>query len=251
MKDTPFTADRLLALYDRVAEAEDAIPGLRRFVLDLAVRGKLVEQDPTDEPAAELLKRIAKEKARLVKAGEIKKSEVEGLAADDEPFELPRGWAWTRLGSIGDWGAGSTPSRGNSELYGGSVTWLKSGELNDNTALAGSEETVTEVAVKKGSFRVNKPGDVLLAMYGATIGKLAILAETAVTNQAVCGCTPFAGVANRFLFLFLLSYRANFHAASEGGAQPHSVAPSRVIHSSPADSDLLDEPRTNFAADGR
>ena len=214
-------ADQLLELYDRVADAPDAIPRLRRFVLDLAMRGKLVEQDAADEPASELLKRIAKEKARLVKAGEIKKSEVDGLAVDDEPFELPTGWAWTRLGSIGDWGAGSTPSRGNSELYGGSVTWLKSGELNDNIALAGSEETVTEVAVIKGSFRVNKPGDVLLAMYGATIGKLAILAETAVTNQAVCGCTPFDGVTNRFLFLFLLSYRAKFHAASEGGAQPN------------------------------
>ena len=221
MKDGTFTADRLLALYDRVAEAEDAIPRLRRFVLDLAVRGKLVVQDPTDEPAAELLKRIAKEKARLVKAGEIKKSEVEALPLEDEPHALPQTWVWTRLGSIGDWGAGSTPSRGNSELYGGSVTWLKSGELNDNTALGGSEETVTDEAVKKGSFRVNKPGDVLIAMYGATIGKLAILAETAVTNQAVCGCTPFEGVKNRFLFLFLLSYRANFHAASEGGAQPN------------------------------
>jgi type I restriction enzyme S subunit len=221
MKDTPSTADRLLALYDQVAEAEDAIPRLRRFVLNLAVRGKLLEQDPTDEPAAELLKRIAKEKARLVKEGEIKKSEVKDLAPEDEPFALPFNWAWTRLGSIGDWGAGSTPSRGNSELYGGSVTWLKSGELNDNTALAGSEETVTELAVKKGSFRVNKPGDVLLAMYGATIGKLAILAETAVTNQAVCGCTAFNGVSNRFLFLFLLSYRAQFHEASEGGAQPN------------------------------
>lgn len=221
MKDGTFTADRLLALHDRVAEAEDAIPRLRRFVLDLAVRGKLVEQDPNDEPAAELLKRIAKEKARLVKAGEIKKSEVDALPPEDEPHALPQTWVWTRLGSIGDWGAGSTPSRGNSELYGGSVTWLKSGELNDNTALRGSEETVTEEAVKKGSFRLNKPGDVLIAMYGATIGKLAILAETAVTNQAVCGCTPFEGVANRFLFLFLLSYRANFHAASEGGAQPN------------------------------
>ncbi|QCO54451.1 restriction endonuclease subunit S [Pseudorhodobacter turbinis] len=221
MKDATFSSARLLALYDRISDADDAIPRLRRFVQDLAVRGKLVEQDASDEPAAELLERIAQEKARLVKAKEIKKSEVESVTHDEEPYVLPRNWAWTRLGSIGDWGAGSTPSRGNSELYGGSMTWLKSGELNDNTALAGSEETVTEIAVKKGSFRVNKPGDVLIAMYGATIGKLAILAETAVTNQAVCGCTPFDGVANRFLFLFLLAYRAKFHAASEGGAQPN------------------------------
>ena len=60
-------ADRLLAHYERIADAPDTVPRLRRFVLDLAVRGKLVDQDPNEEPAAELLKRIAKEKARLVK----------------------------------------------------------------------------------------------------------------------------------------------------------------------------------------
>jgi len=214
-------ADQLLALYDRVAEAPDAIPHLRRFVLDLAVRGKLVEQDPADEPAAELLKRIAEEKARLVKAGEIKKSEVDPLLPDEMPWEVPSRWSWARLGSIGDWGSGSTPSRGTAEFYGGNVTWLKSGELNDNRALAGSEEKVTQLALNQCSFRLNKPGDVLIAMYGATIGKLAILAEPAVTNQAVCACTPFAGVLNQYLFLYLLSQRKNFHAASEGGAQPN------------------------------
>lgn len=87
--------------------------------------------------------------------------------------------------------------------------------------MSSSEETLTKHALAKGSFRINKPGDVLIAMYGATIGKVAILAERAVTNQAVCGCTPFGGVFNQFLFLFLLSQREAFHSASEGGAQPN------------------------------
>ena len=65
------TPERLLAHYERIADAPDAIARLRRFILDLAVRGKLVPQDPHDEPASELLKRIAKEKARLVKAGDV------------------------------------------------------------------------------------------------------------------------------------------------------------------------------------
>jgi type I restriction enzyme S subunit len=107
------------------------------------------------------------------------------------------------------------------DLYGGGITWLKSGELNDNPALAGSAETVTELALNSGTFRRNQTGDVLFAMYGATIGKVAILAEPAVTNQAVCGCTPFEGVLNSYLFFYLISQRANFHAASEGGAQPN------------------------------
>ena len=77
IKDAGTTAEQLLTHFDRIADAPDAIPRLRRFILDLAVRGKLVEQDPEDEPASELLKRIAVEKKRLVEAGEIKKSKAE------------------------------------------------------------------------------------------------------------------------------------------------------------------------------
>lgn len=91
--------ERLLALYERVADTPDAVPRLRRFVLELAVRGKLVEQDPNDEPAGELLKRIAAEKARLVQAGEIKKTKPFELVSDPA-FGVPSNWAWTRLGAI-------------------------------------------------------------------------------------------------------------------------------------------------------
>ena len=194
---------------------------LRKSILTLAVQGKLVPQDRSDEPAEELLRQISAEQERLMKARLIRRLEITPLTAEEEPFSIPASWAWARLGHIGDWGSGSTPPRGNHELYGGSIAWLKSGELNDNRTLAGSEETVTDLAVKTCSFRLNKLGDVLLAMYGATIGKAAILAEAAVTNQAVCGCTPFTGVLNTYLFDYLLSQRDSFHAASEGGAQPN------------------------------
>lgn len=94
-------ADRLLALYEQVAEAPDAIARLRRFVLDLAVRGKLVAQDAGDEPAPELLKRIAAEKARLVKAGEIKRPKVaDPVAVGELAFPPPPGWTWARLADI-------------------------------------------------------------------------------------------------------------------------------------------------------
>ncbi|WP_200252933.1 hypothetical protein [Thiococcus pfennigii] len=95
-------AKRLLTLYDRIADAPNAIPRLRRFVLNLAVRGKPVAQDPADEPASELLKRIAAEKARLVKAGEIRKPKaVPPLVHADLPFTLPHGWAWTQIAELG------------------------------------------------------------------------------------------------------------------------------------------------------
>lgn len=212
-------AERLLEVYEQISEAPDAILRLRRFVLNLAVRGKLVEQDPTDEPASALLDRMIAERAELERSKVIKKVKLSASNASND--SIPFNWIWTQLGTVGDWGAGSTPQRGNSEFYGGDIPWLKSGELGDSLHLKGSEETVTHKALAKCSFRLNKPGDVLIAMYGATIGKLAILEEDAVTNQAVCGCTPFEGLANRYLFLFLLASREAFHASSEGGAQPN------------------------------
>jgi type I restriction enzyme S subunit len=89
-------ANRLLQHFDRISEAPDAIPRLRRFILDLAVRGKLVEQDPNDEPAMELLKRIEKEKTQFVKDGKIKK---EPIFFDKESvlFSLPTSWSWARF----------------------------------------------------------------------------------------------------------------------------------------------------------
>jgi type I restriction enzyme S subunit len=194
---------------------------LRKSILTLAIQGKLVPQDSDDQPAGELLAEISRERDRLVRERAIRRQETPPLNDDDQPFAIPDTWAWTRLGQIADWGSGSTPARGSHELYGGGITWLKSGELNDTRQLAGSEETVTELALETCSFRRNKAGDVLLAMYGATIGKAAILAEPAVTNQAVCGGTPFAGVLNTYLFLYLVSQREQFHLASEGGAQPN------------------------------
>ena len=213
--------ERFFEKFEQFADAPNAVAKMRELVLRLAMQGKLVEQDPNDESADILLERIRKTRARLINERAIKRLNTDSISDEQTPFVIPASWVWTRLGEIGDWGSGSTPTRGNHELYGGGITWLKSGELNDNQALAGSAETVTEFALKAGSFRRNKPGDVLLAMYGATIGKAAILAEPAVTNQAVCGCTPFDGVVNRYLFNFLVSQRINFHAASEGGAQPN------------------------------
>lgn len=92
-----FVLDALPALTTR----PDQIKELRNTILNLAVRGKLVPQDTKDEPALELLKLIAMEKARLVNAGEIRKGQpLPPIEADDLPFELPRGWAWSRLGDL-------------------------------------------------------------------------------------------------------------------------------------------------------
>ena len=82
---------QLLDHFDRISEAPDAIPRLRRFILDLAVRGKLIEQDDKDEPASELLKRIHEKKARLIKARKIRNQEpFESIGESEVPFQIPQ-----------------------------------------------------------------------------------------------------------------------------------------------------------------
>lgn len=197
------------------------IKKLRELILELAVRGKLVPQKSSDEPASVLLEKIEKEKAQLFKDKLIKKPKI---LADITPgeicSELPVGWEVVRLNDLGEWGAGATPRRGNSELYGGDIPWFKSGELSADY-IEKSEETVTELALKQSSLRYNKVGDVLLAMYGATIGKTSILKVRATTNQAVCACTPFSGFSNVYLLTLLKAYRPRFIGMGAGGAQPN------------------------------
>ncbi len=124
------------------------------------------------------------------------------------------------MGNIGDWGAGATPNRTIAEYYNGNIPWLKTGELN-NGIVYDSVEKVTEKALKECSLRYNKKGDVLIAMYGATIGKLAIAGIDLTTNQACCACTPNNNIHNIFLFYYLMSQKDNFIKMGEGGAQPN------------------------------
>ena len=198
---------------------------LRQKILDLAIHGKLVPQDPNDEPASVLLERIKAEKERLIKEGKIKRSKKSAKSSDtphyeNVPFEVPEGWMWTTLGVIGTWQSGGTPSRSNKSYYGGNIPWLKTGDLNDGY-ITHIPEFITEEAVVNSSAKLNPVGSVLIAMYGATIGKLGILTFPATTNQACCACIEYDAIDPMFLFYFLLSQRTAFIAKGGGGAQPN------------------------------
>ena len=225
---------------------------LKNSILQWAIQGKLVPQDPNDEPASILLEKIRQEKERLIKEKKIKRdknasiiyrgednSYYEKMLATGEvkcideeiPFEIPNGWEWCRMGNIGDWGAGATPSKGNPDYYGGNVLWLRTGELN-NSVVYNTEIKVTEKALKECSLRLNQIGDVMIAMYGATIGKVAIVGKELTTNQACCACTPY-GIYNYFLFYFLMGSQTDFVKKGEGGAQPNISREKLVSHLMP------------------
>ena len=221
---------------------------LKKSILQEAIQGKLVPQIAEEGTAQELLEQIRAEKQKLVKEGKLKKSALNDsviFRGDDNkyyeqigkkclditeqiPFEIPNSWTWARMGQVGDWGAGSTPQRGNQDYYGGNILWLKTGELN-NDIVYDTEEKITQRAFQDCSLRMNKIGDVLIAMYGATIGKLAIVGKELTTNQACCGCTPYV-VYNWFLFYFLMASRDSFIKKGEGGAQPNISRVKLVEH---------------------
>ena len=133
---------------------------------------------------------------------------------------MPESWEWQKLGDIGVWQSGATPSRLNKEYYGGNIPWLKTGDLNDGY-IQEIPETITQKALEETSVKLNPAGSVLIAMYGATIGKVGILTFPATTNQACCACVEYNGIEQMYLFYFLLSHKEEFIMLGGGGAQPN------------------------------
>lgn len=204
---------------------------LKNSILQLAIQGKLVSQRQEEGNAEELYKQIQAEKQKLIKEGKIKKEKpLPPITDDEKPFEIPASWKWVKLGEIGSWASGATPSRSNPDYYNGTIPWLKTGDLNDSY-ITDTSECITELALFKTSVRLNPIGSVLIAMYGATIGKIGILKIDATTNQACCACIPLDGILNKYIFYFLLGYRQNFIKMGAGGAQPN-ISKEKIINTS-------------------
>lgn len=214
-------AERLLALYERIVDAPDAIQRLRRFVLDLAVRGKLVPQDPNDEPASELLKRIAAEKARLVKIGDLRKPrDLDNGAALDEPFPVPSTWQWTRLDGVGAIVGGGTPSAADSSNFtqpGGGIPWLTPADLGGYSDLyvsRGSRD-LSEKGARTSSATLMPAGTVLFTSR-APIGYVAIAANPISTNQGFKSIVPYVGDCSRYIATAMKAFAPEIDAKAPG-----------------------------------
>jgi len=132
--------------------------------------------------------------------------------------QVPNSWRVSSLGEVGSWSSGGTPKTGDTSLYGGDIPWAVIGDLPDGSVHATSS-TLTEEGLRRSSAKVVPRGTILVAMYGASIGRLGIAARSLATNQAIACCTPNHGMNAGFLFWYLRQQRSELRAAGRGGAQ--------------------------------
>lgn len=134
--------------------------------------------------------------------------------------KIPSHWQLKKLGEVCHTTSGGTPSRQKSSYYNGNIPWVKSGEL-DRGLILDTEEKISEEAIKNSSAKVFPKGTLLIALYGATIGKLAFLGVDAATNQAICGIFKNDNIDSNYLYHFLFYKKPNLVKQGIGGAQPN------------------------------
>lgn len=139
---------------------------------------------------------------------------------EEQPYKIPNNWCWIRLENIAEWGSGGTPSRKRKEYYNGIIPWIKTGELN-NGYIFNSEEKITELGLKNSSAKLYPINTVIIAMYGATIGKVGILSIEATTNQACACAIVYKNILFKYVFHYLIYQKEAFINKSKGGAQPN------------------------------
>ena len=181
---------------------------LRQKILDLAIHGKLVPQDPNDEPASVLLERIKAEKERLIKEGKIKRSKKSAKTSDtphygNVPFEVPEGWVWTIVGEVGEVITGSTPSKDIAEYYGGDIPFYKPTDLDLGINTNSASDTLT---IEGYNLSRKLPvGSILVTCIGATIGKTGLISTEGACNQQINAIIPSSLITSTFLYYSCIS----------------------------------------------
>lgn len=210
---------------------------LKQKILDLAIRGKLVPQDPNDESAEELIKRIQEEKAKLVKEGKIKASKEESVIfkgsdncyyekmgsqtnniTDEIPFEIPSNWFWCRLKHIGEIVGGGTPSTAVKEYwFNGSIVWITPKNMSKlkTNYIIDSDRKITLKGLQNSSTKLMPPDSIIMSSR-APIGYIAINKVPACTSQGCKSVVPYLSNMSEFLLYIIKSSINRIISASSG-----------------------------------
>ncbi|PKL44168.1 MAG: type I restriction endonuclease subunit S [Candidatus Riflebacteria bacterium HGW-Riflebacteria-1] len=206
--------------FDTAFDAPDGIKKLRELILTLAMQGKLVPQDPDDQPASELLKEIEAEKKRLIKEGKIKPSKpLPPIKPEEIPLETQKKWFLVRLGDLGIAQTGTTPPTNNKTNYGNHIPFIGPGSIKDNK-IDYSGEGLSPAGLLKG--RLIEKNSVIMVCIGGSIGKHAINEVQITCNQQINALTPFKAVNFRFMFFALAApfFQQKVLALAGGSATP-------------------------------
>ena len=181
--------ERIATHFDVLLDRPEAVDALEQTILQLAVRGLLVPQDPTDEPASVLLQKIRTEKDHLIAQGKIKRDKPLPLITDEEkPFELPLGWEWVRLGNLGITQTGGTPASSKSEYFNGNFPFIGPGQITPSGQILPAEKFVSELGALESA--VAELGDILMVCIGGSIGKCAAATFPTAFNQQINSIHP-------------------------------------------------------------
>lgn len=177
---------RISEHFDTLFTTEASIGALKQTILQLAVMGKLVPQDPNDEPASELLKRIAQEKVQLVKDGKMKKQKpLPPISDEEKPFVTPNNWEWVRFGEIGEIKGGGTPSKNNSAFWAGDIPWVSPKDMKVDY-ISKSELSISQDAVQNSSVTLISEESLLFVVRGMILAHtfpVAISKKEVTINQ--------------------------------------------------------------------
>jgi len=185
--------------FDRLYTVKENVAELRKAILQLAVMGKLIPQDPHDPPASELLKEIEQEKQRLLKQGKIKPPKpLPPIKPEEIPYELPKSWQWVRLGELGETQTGTTPPKNDKENFGAYIPFIGPGNIK-NHSIDYSGEGLSQKGLLKG--RLIEKSSVLMVCIGGSIGKHAMNDRDITCNQQINTITPYHKSSIKYLFI--------------------------------------------------
>jgi type I restriction enzyme S subunit len=193
---------------------------LRQKILDLAIRGKLVPQDPNDEPASVLLERVRAEKERLIKEGKIKRDKKDStiIRGDDKSHyeQLPAGWAVVSIESLFSVVGGGTPSTKKTEYWGDGIPWFSSADIDIDGNIS-TRRCVTQCGIKNSATNVVQKGNIVVVTR-VGLGKVAVLEQDmcfSQDNQALIPKYPEL-IFNRYLFYFLFNIMQSLKHSGRG-----------------------------------